>query len=351
MSKLLLVSIRNNDEDFPEGYLGASFNTDQLFGGIVRTMVTLFNISLLNNDWDTVGRAVVERQPHLIPFFLIFIVFTTFGVMNVIIGVIVDNTMEAAKSNTDALEKLQTARHLEFVERVRKACFLFDADGSGEITRKELSRGLRSGDVAEALQQIPCCPLSMSDDEFFDIVDCGGQGKITERTFMKSLVRCMEQSPKQSLAALQLSLNGICKILVDQHGEHFCGNDAKDRGQLSPLEPGGDRPNGGREGATEAERSSGDQAVVAASEAHGGKGWDGPNRGIVTGRGSCLFRAGCSLQCKGGSYGKWRGTGFAMHSPTTRNEPQRRSWRMDFGKTTLQTALEWPRPECAIKVL
>merc|ERR1719359_904067 len=73
------------------------FNNYEYFGNIPRAMYTLFNVVIMA-EWTEMGRAIIEYQPEMFIFFLVFIVFTTFGIMNVIIGVIVDNTMEAAKA-------------------------------------------------------------------------------------------------------------------------------------------------------------------------------------------------------------------------------------------------------------
>merc|ERR1719387_2657854 len=85
------------------------FDVYQHFGTVPRSMFTLWETSLepLNI------RPVVEKQPMTFLFFLGFMFLSTFGVMNVIIGVIVDNTMQASKG-ADAEE---TA--LEMVAKVQ----------------------------------------------------------------------------------------------------------------------------------------------------------------------------------------------------------------------------------------
>ena len=91
-----LAELRANVEAGEEGDL-VEFNNHQFFGSIPRAMFTLFNIALFSGDWDEVGRATIERQPYMFPFLLGFIMFTTFGLMNVIIGVICENTMDAVQ--------------------------------------------------------------------------------------------------------------------------------------------------------------------------------------------------------------------------------------------------------------
>merc|ERR1719387_2153804 len=63
----------------------------QHYGTIVRAMFTLFETSL-----DPMNlRPIIEAHTYVFVIEITFIFMTTFGVMNVIIGVIVDNTMSA----------------------------------------------------------------------------------------------------------------------------------------------------------------------------------------------------------------------------------------------------------------
>merc|ERR1719160_1583984 len=81
-----------DDTDDPDYH--EDWDAYEHFGTIPRTMFTLFETSIEPLNL----RPVIERQPALFPFFFVFIFLTNWGVMNVIIGVIVDNTMEASKS-------------------------------------------------------------------------------------------------------------------------------------------------------------------------------------------------------------------------------------------------------------
>merc|ERR1719379_3355262 len=93
----------------------AEFNNFVYFGNIHRSMYTLFCVAIMA-EWPEFGRAVMEKQPMMFFFFLVFIIFTTFGVMNVIIGVIVDNTMEAAKSIEAEDEATEKERKRELLQ-------------------------------------------------------------------------------------------------------------------------------------------------------------------------------------------------------------------------------------------
>merc|ERR1719409_860760 len=96
----------------------AEWNNFVYFGSIPRSMYTLFNIVILA-EFAEIGRPMIEKQPEMLMFFAIFIVFTTFGVLNVIIGVIVDNTMEAAKSMEKDYAEREKKQKLTLLSRIR----------------------------------------------------------------------------------------------------------------------------------------------------------------------------------------------------------------------------------------
>merc|ERR1719160_985144 len=113
-------------------------------------MYTLFNIVIMA-EWPEIGRPLIEKQPEMFTFFVFFIIFTTFGVMNVIIGVIVDNTMEAARSMAKDDEAAEKAQKLALLGQIRDMVFSLDADGSGEVSLAEISKGMEIPEKAQKL--------------------------------------------------------------------------------------------------------------------------------------------------------------------------------------------------------
>jgi voltage-gated sodium channel len=68
--------------------------TPQLFGTLGDSLFTLFTVMTLEGWVEGVVKPVMEKSPHAWIFFIIFIVFTTFMVLNLFIGVVV-NAMQA----------------------------------------------------------------------------------------------------------------------------------------------------------------------------------------------------------------------------------------------------------------
>merc|ERR1719199_1932026 len=87
-------------EEIDQQEVMQNFNPWIAFGSMPAAMVTLFNVAILA-EWTEIVRPVFLKQPGMAVFFIIFSVFVCFGVMNVIIGMIVDSVI----SNARILEK------------------------------------------------------------------------------------------------------------------------------------------------------------------------------------------------------------------------------------------------------
>jgi voltage-gated sodium channel len=85
---------------------GASF--PQWFGGLSTTAFTLFQIMTLEGWSGEIVRPVMEVYPYAWAFFVPFILITTFAVLNLIVGLIVNSMQEAAaedeREETQAFE-------------------------------------------------------------------------------------------------------------------------------------------------------------------------------------------------------------------------------------------------------
>ena len=67
----------------------------ELFGDLGSALFTLFKMMTLEG-WPDIADAVLEKKPNAWPFFVLFIIFTTFTTLNLLFGIIV-GAMEDAK--------------------------------------------------------------------------------------------------------------------------------------------------------------------------------------------------------------------------------------------------------------
>lgn len=218
---------RRIDEEHPGAEIDyhPDYDAYQFFGNIPRAMFTLFETALepLNI------RPIVERQPAIFPFLLLFIFLTTFGVMNVIIGVIVENTMQASKSTKSDLEAIEAIQRIATAEKMRDAVFLIDKNSDGVISAPELVAGIQDEQVAEYMQDIHF-PTGFGEDEMFLLLDIHADGVISPQSMLKELLRTTVQNDRQHLMNLKLSIYKVRNRLrnevfpvLNERGEGLTG--------------------------------------------------------------------------------------------------------------------------------
>lgn len=185
----------------------AEFNNFVYFGSLPRAMFTLFNLAILA-EWPEFGRAIWEQQPEMLIFLLAFIVFTTFGVMNVVVGIIVENTLDAARAIHQEKQAEVRRRKLRFLNEVGDLVFALDTDGSGSISIEEMMKGWGSSKVQELITQVNL-PHGFTCQEFMQLLDNDADGEITKDEFGVGLFRLIDNDRFQQDCLVHAQLNEV----------------------------------------------------------------------------------------------------------------------------------------------
>lgn len=192
----------SNDSDEPESEFHPDFDAYQYYGTVPRAMFTLFEtcIEPLNI------RPVVEKQPYMLVFFAFFIFLTTFGVLNVIIGVIVDHTMAVSPEvrRAEAIEALKV--EMIQLNSVRDACTMANEDQDNKVTLKDIENAMTAQGMHRILENMEL-PLGISPQELYSLLDAEGDGEITTEHMNKQLTRAVVQTDHQALLELKIGLH------------------------------------------------------------------------------------------------------------------------------------------------
>lgn len=164
----------------------AQFNNYMYFGTIWRSMLTLFNLTLLS-EVSTVLRATNAVDPWSTCIFSVFILVMTLCLLNTIIGVIVEKTVCAVLED-DAHQKRSKARQMEAIEDLAELMFELDEDGNYELDVNELQRGVSNPRLHKLLRHIDL-PVGFTAEELFNMLDLDGSGKISRSEFIGGIFR------------------------------------------------------------------------------------------------------------------------------------------------------------------
>eukprot|EP00746_Dinoflagellata_sp_MGD_P073320 gnl/MRDRNA2_/MRDRNA2_29762_c0_seq1.p1 gnl/MRDRNA2_/MRDRNA2_29762_c0~~gnl/MRDRNA2_/MRDRNA2_29762_c0_seq1.p1 ORF type:complete len:664 (+),score=132.33 gnl/MRDRNA2_/MRDRNA2_29762_c0_seq1:196-1992(+) len=208
--KILYPGHDDDPDDILDQY--AKFNNYIYFGTMSRSMYTLFTLSLLA-EFDTFSRPVWERQPIMIAFFILFVVFTAFGIFNILIGMIVDKANATQLEMDQEKKKQDTKKKLQELMRIREMVFSIDSDASGSISEAELELAFKMPAVVDLLEQVDL-PQGWTPNELLALLDQSGDKTVDYDEFIKTFWRLLLNNPFQQTCCTQASLNDIKQKIV-----------------------------------------------------------------------------------------------------------------------------------------
>jgi hypothetical protein len=127
---------------------GDELNPDEVsrlvdaYGSVSKTMLTLYICSTGGNDWALYYEALQPTGYVNTCIFLLFVAFTQIAVLNIILGIFVDEAMKSLMTEKEehAHEHAQQERHVE--ENLRVMCSEADVNNDGKLTYTEWSSAI-----------------------------------------------------------------------------------------------------------------------------------------------------------------------------------------------------------------
>lgn len=188
------------------------WNSFVYFGNIPRSMYTLFNVILLA-EFETISRPIFEKQPFMTIFLVAFVIFTTFGLLNVIIGVVCDNTLEAAKQLDEDMDLNKKIQQLWEFNKLRDLVFAIDEDHNGVVSDQEIKKAWKDPVFRQLLQDVHF-PRGWSPKELACLLDRNGDKEVKFSEFIQTFSRLILNDPFQRDCCTHASINDIRQRIV-----------------------------------------------------------------------------------------------------------------------------------------
>merc|ERR1719375_2016700 len=187
-----------------------TWNNFQYFGTLKRSCYTLLMISIMA-EWDKHGRALYEADPWMLLLFCVFIVVTFFGIMNVIIGAIVDNMVTAADNASKQMDEAEAERRRQLVDQLAQTVKDIDAQGDGKISLERMEQAGVHGKrlTKDLLASLP----EGSASELLRFLDFDGSGDVTYVEFIEGLYSLLSGDATKHYYLLQIGHNSTKRML------------------------------------------------------------------------------------------------------------------------------------------
>lgn len=186
------------------------FNNFVYFGNMPRAMYTLFNIAILAETRE-ITRPLLEKMPTMSFFILVFVVFMSFGIMNVIIGVIVESTLHSAGSMESKIVLDDIRERVEQMKDFFETVKAYDIDGDGIISIEELECMFQRPDVKAFFDQLEL-PSWFTASDLLTIMDQGGEGIVTCQQFTFRFFSLLDRDEFHSMCEDRCTLNSIRQL-------------------------------------------------------------------------------------------------------------------------------------------
>lgn len=229
-SIVVTAEIGQNDDIYDNGpsYDGEVWPYKKYFGSIFNSMFTLFQVMTLDGWCDDIVRHVVYRQPLMGIFFVLFLFFTAFGLMNIVVGIIVENTLAAAHVSDRRVEERTRLARKEAVQRLHDILSKSDAERTGEISLEELRAAYQSRIVQEQFDKIG---LTLEEaKEIFKLLDFEQRGRVELKRFADSCRELVGGAKRRDLAQVEVTVGALA-----QHLERLDVQFARIEGEIGNL--------------------------------------------------------------------------------------------------------------------
>merc|ERR1719329_1873668 len=135
----------DRDTDVEELYFDtvSGFNNYLYFGSLSRSMLSLINVILLD-EWTDIIRPVLEVQAYMALSIFCLVLFTTFGVFNVVIGVVVQRMMEAMEAVRQESVEEEHEERKRLAEQLAEVMTTLDIDCDGRLSPEEFQQGFEN---------------------------------------------------------------------------------------------------------------------------------------------------------------------------------------------------------------
>lgn len=158
-----------------------------LFGTVDRSILTLYMCVFEGCGFEIIYPMAIET-PWVVIFWYIFTFITSFGIMNVIIGLFCENVLDAAMAQEKDQAKKSEEVRKEHLENLKNLFLVMDSDNSQTITRNEFMSAM--GNNEEVIKTMEELGLS-EDASLFDTLDVNQSGTLSLQEFFQGMMLLM----------------------------------------------------------------------------------------------------------------------------------------------------------------
>eukprot|EP00929_Paragymnodinium_shiwhaense_P058811 TRINITY_DN29467_c0_g1_i1.p1 TRINITY_DN29467_c0_g1~~TRINITY_DN29467_c0_g1_i1.p1 ORF type:complete len:601 (-),score=177.66 TRINITY_DN29467_c0_g1_i1:174-1976(-) len=207
---LLTLVVGHNDELYDEYFkTSGGWDHEVYFRTVMRSVFTLFQVLTLDNWSEDIARHVVQEQTWLFIVFVFFISLGSFGLLNIIVAVVVENTLSTSEKDQNYVKQKKERFRQTVFSQLREIFEYADLDRSGTLTIDEVEAALDKPEVYSKLKMIDF-PVE-DPGHMFRTLDWDDCKELTIDEFITGCMRMKGSAKSKDLLVAQVALDTLRK--------------------------------------------------------------------------------------------------------------------------------------------
>merc|ERR1719456_1218312 len=214
VSAVFTTSTIGRSDDFDTiKMLTNGFDHDALFGSVGKSMFTLLQCVTRDGWTSQVARYVMVHQWYMAFFFMAFGLVSTYGLLNLVVSVIVEQTLTAARSNDNKVRAKEERQKRAELDGLKEIFLLADEDGSGELDVNEFLDALKDDEILWKMRSLD---LPIDDAaRLFTVIDGEGTRSLTMEEFIDGCTKLKGPARSRDLLAITAQADTLSKKMDD----------------------------------------------------------------------------------------------------------------------------------------
>lgn len=212
-SVVVTTEIGHNGDVYGQlpSYDGKLWPYEEYFGTVWKSMFTLFQVMTLDGWCDDIVRHVMHFRPLLAIFLVAFLMVTAFGLMNVVVGIIVENILAAASVADTAIEHEAAEKRKRAIDQLQLLLELSDNHRTGELSLTELQAASESPIVKQQYQTLGVKQIEV--EKLFSLLDYERRGRVELKRFVNSCRELVGGARRRDIAQVEITVGALAQRL------------------------------------------------------------------------------------------------------------------------------------------
>jgi voltage-gated sodium channel len=200
--------IGKNDKVYDDYFIqSGGWDHEVYFRTVSRSMFSLFQIMTFESWSERIVRHVMEKQPEMVMFFVIFIAIASFGLLNIIVGVVVESTLSTSEKDDSKVKRAEERDRSRVFDHLREIFEAADEDGSGTLNLSEVQRAISKPEIYNKLKMIEF-PVE-DPKQVFMLLDYDNSCELSIDEFIAGCIRMKGSAKSKDLLAAQVAVDAM----------------------------------------------------------------------------------------------------------------------------------------------